>query len=205
MLTGKNIHINKHLLPVVLLLLTSCQVCRLQPGDLLFHVAPNGNEITAVTEGMVDHVAIVLNKDSVIEAVERGVVTTPIDSLRHQSGYYLHARVRNHEGEELDAAASLANARGYLGRAYDHLYLPDNEPIYCSELVQFSFVNRKGQRLFEPIPMSFHDSSGTITTYWMEFYARHHMEVPEGKAGTNPNELSRRKNIRILGNLKELK
>ena len=74
------------------LLLTSCAT--LHTGDLLFHVTERGNAITDVTPGMIDHVAIVLSRDSVIEAVGRGVVTTPLDSLRHQSGYYIIGRVR---------------------------------------------------------------------------------------------------------------
>ena len=182
--------------------LMSCGGVLLQPGDLLFHVSAESNAITSVTEGMIDHVAIVLNSDSVIEAVRRGVVTTPIDSLRKQKGHYLQARIKRSGKEKADIATTLANARGYLGYAYDQLYLPDNKEIYCSELVQLSFVSQEGTRLFSPVPMSFHDASGEITSYWKAFYAKHQMDVPEGKPGTNPNELIRRDNIRIIGKLK---
>ena len=174
----------------------SCQTHRLTTADLLFHVTPQSNAITDVTPGMIDHVAIVLNKDSVIEAVGRGVVITPIDSLRQQPGYYLIGRVKG-----VHRASSITHARTYLGRAYDYLYLPDNEAIYCSELVQFSFVDKHGNRLFEPIPMSFHDETGQITDYWHRFYKERGMEVPEGQPGTNPGELSRRRQIRIVGQL----
>ncbi len=75
--------------------------------------------------------------------------------------------------------------------------MPDNDDIYCSELVQFAFVDRKGQRIFQPIPMSFHNDEGQITDYWKTFYARHNMEVPEGWPGTNPSEMSQRKEVRI--------
>lgn len=169
-------------------------------GDLLFHVTPTANQITDVTQGIdalhIDHVAIVLSPDSVIEAVGRGVVTTPLDSLRRQAGYYLIGRVRR-----ADATLSLLNARTFLGRRYDWLYLPDNDDIYCSELVQFSFVNYSGQQLFGPVPMSFHDASGRITDYWKQFYRKHGMDVPEGWPGTNPGELSRRPEVRIVGRL----
>ena len=122
-----------------ILLLASCQT--LKPGDLLFHVVEQGNAITDVTPGMIDHVAIVLSKDSVIEAVSTGVKTTPLDSLRQQKGYYIIGRVRR-----ADPTRSIANARQYLGRPYDRLYLPDNDAIYCSELVQFSMVDKDGNR-----------------------------------------------------------
>ena len=76
------------------LVFNSCQTLSLREGDLLFHVVATGNAITEVTPGMIDHVAIVVSKDSVIEAVGRGVKTTPLDSLRNQEGYYLVGRVK---------------------------------------------------------------------------------------------------------------
>lgn len=170
-------------------LLCGCQPS-LKMGDLLFHVTEEANAITEVTAGMIDHVAIAVSKDSVIEAVGKGVVMTSVKDLRKQPGHFLVARVRNADGKQ-----SVANARHYLGCAYDSLFLHDNDAIYCSELVQFSFVDKKGDRLFEPIPMSFHDSTGAITPYWQEFYARRHMKVPEGEPGTNPSELARRRQI----------
>lgn len=179
----------------VVVLLASCQ--SLSTGDLLFHVVAKGNAITDVTPGMIDHVAIVICKDSVIEAVGRGVKTTPLDSLRRQEGYYIIGRVRR-----ADPTRSIANARQYLGRPYDRLYLPDNDAIYCSELVQFAMVDRDGNRLFAPIAMSFHDASGRITPYWQQFYKEQGMAVPEGQPGTNPAELSQRKLIKIIGRLR---
>jgi cell wall-associated NlpC family hydrolase len=195
---------------LLILTLTSCS--GLKPGDLLFHVVEKGNAITDVTPGMIDHVAIVVSKDSVIEAapvgkgstermadtVTAGVRITAIEALRRQDGYYIIGRVR-----QADATRSIANARTFLGQSYDHLYLPGNEAIYCSELVQFSFVDAQGNRLFDPIPMSFHDETGHITTYWKTFYEKYDMEVPEGQSGTNPGELSRRKNVRIVGRLQK--
>ena len=177
------------------LAMVSCQTyCA---GDLLFHVASKDNAITDVTPGMIDHVAIVITRDSVIEAVSRGVKTTPIDSLRRQEGYYLIGKVIG-----ADRKASIAHARQYVGRAYDALFLKDNEDIYCSELVQFSFVDTQGKPIFSPIPMSFHDATGNITDYWKNFYEKRGMDVPEGKPGTNPSELSQRENVKITGRLR---
>ena len=177
------------------LAMVSCQTYR--AGDLLFHVASKDNAITDVTPGMIDHVAIVITRDSVIEAVSRGVKATPIDSLHRQEGYYLIGKVIG-----ADRKASIAHARQYVGRAYDALFLKDNEDIYCSELVQFSFVDTQGKPIFSPIPMSFHDATGNITDYWKNFYEKRGMDVPEGKLGTNPSELSQRENVRITGRLR---
>lgn len=185
----------KNICLFLVIFLTSCS--GLHTGDLLFHVVEKGNAITEVTPGMIDHVAIVISKDSVIEAVGAGVKTTPLDSLRQQEGYYIIGKVRR-----ADPTLSVMNARYYLGRPYDRLYLPDNEAIYCSELVQFSMVDNEGYRLLSPIPMSFHDASGNITSYWQQFYERHNMEVPEGWPGSNPGELSQRREVRIKGRLR---
>ena len=167
-----------------------------RPADLLFHVAATENAITAVTPGMIDHVAIMISADSVIEAVGKGVVTTPLDSLRKQKGYYLYARVRH-----ADRQRSIANARRYLGQPYDSLYLPDNEAVYCSELVLLSFVNKRGKPIFQPVPMTFRDSTGQIPSHWLELYERNGIAVPEGEAGSNPAELSQRKIVKIVGKL----
>ena len=170
---------------------------QLKPCDLLFHVSPTANAITEVTPGMIDHVAIVLSPDSVIEATHRGVVVTPIDSMRSE-GYFLVGRVRS----RIDPRQTLRNARSYLGRSYDFVFLPDNDAIYCSELVQLSYVDKKGRQIFSTVPMSFHDQSGRVTAYWQHFYAERGMRVPEGLPGTNPAELSQRRQVRILGRLR---
>lgn len=176
------------------LLVISCTP-RPAEGLLLFHVADSGNAITDVTPGMIDHVAVCTGRDSVIEAIGRGVTITPLDSLlQREDGYFLLARVKG-----ADKRTSVANCRRYLGRPYDRLYLKDNDAIYCSELVQLSFVDKKGQRIFTPVPMSFHDATGQVTDYWQQFYRQHNMEVPEGQPGTNPAEMSKRTNVRISG------
>lgn len=186
----------KHLYIIAACLaVTSCQ--SLRQGDLLFHVPLQGNAITEVTPAMIDHVAIVLSPDSIIEAVSRGVVVTSLDSLRCQQGYYLRCRVKN-----ADYRRSVENARQYLGQVYDEVYLPNNDAIYCSELVQLSYVDKHGRPLFLPVPMSFHDSSGVVTSYWQQFYADRHMTVPEGQPGTNPAELSQRSCVRKMGILR---
>ena len=176
--------------------LVGCQSPQIRPADLLFHVSDEENAITAVTPAMIDHVAIVVSQDSVIEAVGKGVVTTPLDSLRAQKGHYLIGRVRR-----ADSRKSLEKARRFLGQAYDTLYLPDNDAIYCSELVQLSFVNDHGRPIFQTVPMTFRDSTGQIPVHWQELYRRNGLAVPEGLPGSNPAELSQRKIVKIVGKL----
>lgn len=166
---------------------------QLREGDLLFHLTDQPNAITDVTPGMVDHVAILITPDSVIEAISQGVVTTSLDTVLARPGHYVAAKVR-----KANRRQSVQNARRYLGRSYDHLYLPDNDLIYCSELVLLSFVDRHGRHLLPPVPMTFRDTTGHITTYWRHHYSLHGIDVPEGLPGSNPSELLQRKEIKKL-------
>ena len=102
----------------------------------------------------------------------------------------------------VDRNRSVSDAMRYRGRAYDSYFLPGNDEIYCSELVALSYHTRKGTLCFQPIAMSFHDESGAITPYWQKHYEQAGLTVPEGWPGTNPSELSRRSNVRILWVLK---
>lgn len=177
---------------------------QLREGDLLFEVSPKGNAITDVTQGFcgmsIDHVAIFTNL-SVIEATEKkGVCVTPIDSflIRNTTDEGRIMLLAGRVTDDFDTNKTLQHARKFVGMPYDSLFLPDNKAIYCSELIQKSFVDRRGQLIFLPIPMSFHDKSGQITEYWKSFYARFNMNVPEGEPGTNPGEMSRRQNVKIV-------
>ncbi len=174
------------------MLLTACQ--SLQTGDLLFHVVRQENRITAVTPGEIDHVGIYAGNDMVVEAIPRlGVVTTPLAQvLEREDGYYLRGRVKG-----IDRQRTIDNACSYLGMPYDSLYLQDNEAVYCSELVLMSYADRQGRTIFSPVPMTFRDSTGYIPRYWQELYARHGMQIPEGQPGSNPGELSQRKQVII--------
>lgn len=176
-------------------------VSQLKDGDLIFHIASQPNAITDVTQSdndyPIDHVAIYFHhegKPAVVQSTHRGTVITPLDSVLMKEERFVVGRIKGHFHRQ----NSINNALQYLGRAYDHLFLPDNDEIYCSELVQLSYVDRKGNLIFQTVPMSFHDASGAVTPYWMQFYSQHDMEVPEGKPGTNPAELSRRKQIKLI-------
>lgn len=187
----------------------------LSDGDLLFVVNENGNNITEVTQGTdnlkIDHVVIFAEGDIVEAIPELGVVESPLDSFLVRLAENEAVLVGRIEG--LDVEASVTNARNFLGKPYDDIFMPSDSAIYCSELVQKSFVfngKRRGSEdsdgsvsrlVFDVIPMSFHDSTGNVTEFWTKFYAARGMAVPEGTPGTNPGQLSRDPNVKILGNL----
>ncbi len=259
----------------------------LMDGDLLFIVNDHGNNITDVTEGVdglgIDHVAV-FAYGNVIEAVPAfGVIECPLDTFLTRLSVREKVLVGRVKG--LDVRVSVDNARGFLGLPYDDIFMPSDSAIYCSELVQKSFVfkdernervrhlkgvakkeskadvykavkkdkadvlkmgkdmtdkadvgyagkkcdagkvneetfimndeesnyvkeiNEKTSEIgamrfvFGTIPMSFHDSTGKVTEFWTKFYAARGLAVPEGEPGTNPGQLSRDPNVKILGKL----
>ena len=199
-------------------------VSDLRGGDLLFVVNGQGNNITDVTDGVdglgIDHIAV-FSEGNVIEAIpEYGVVENPLDSFLVRLSDRESVLVGRIEG--LDVEESVTNARKFLGKPYDDIFMPSDSAIYCSELVQKSFVFKDGLKerdhnvkevdskatgsgtkhfVFGTIPMSFHDSTGNVTEFWAKFYSARGLAVPEGEPGTNPGQLSRDPNVKILGRL----
>lgn len=171
-------------------------------GDLLFCAQEKGNNITDVTQGVggmkIDHVAIFHRQGGrtfALEAIHSGVGLTPIDSFMARREAVLAARLR----DTIGVARSVERALGFIGRPYDFNFMPDDSAFYCSELVQKCYRDSRGELVFKPIPMSFHDKSGRITPYWHDYYARQGLQVPEGEPGSNPGDLSRSSAICILG------
>jgi hypothetical protein len=175
-------------------------------GDLLF--AYSSTTGLAISEATVHdttalpiyHVAIATWVDGklyALEAIDEGVTLTPFEKFSERTlnkGGMLIGRLHDRSGID----QSVSNAMEHLGKPYDDLYMIDTQEIYCSELVQLSYVNSKGQRLFPLINMSFHDAQGHILDYWREHYAKHGMAVPEGALGTNPAQIAHNPAVIIL-------
>lgn len=195
----------------IALLLTLCALCadaqdQVMEGDLLFAYSTTAGRAISdatvhdTTTPPIYHVAIatwVNGKLYALEAIDEGVTLTPYDTFKQRTmskGGMLIGRLRDRSGID----QSVSNALEHLGKPYDDLYMIDTQEIYCSELVQLSYVNGSGQRLFPLINMSFHDQQGHILDYWREHYAKRGMAVPEGALGTNPAQIARDPAVEIL-------
>lgn len=142
-----------------------------------------------------DHVAIytlVDNIPSVIEANPKdGVVCRSLDNflddaININSGKGVIAmRVT----ESINIKDAIERAHQFIGQPYDWSYLPNNDRIYCSELIYECYRNNDGTPLFEAKPMNFRDRSGNIPTFWLELFRNNGETIPEGVLGTNPNEM----------------
>lgn len=194
----------------IIILLVACSLNswaqEILEGDLLFAYSSTAGK--AISDATVHdssalpiyHVAIatwVNGKLYALEAMDEGVVLTPYDRFSERTmnkGGMLVGRLHDRSGVD----QSVSNAMEHLGKPYDDLYMIDTQEIYCSELVQLSYVNGKGQRLFPLIHMSFHDAQGRILDYWREHYAKHGMAVPEGALGTNPAQIANDPAVEII-------
>ena len=90
----------------------------------------------------------------------------------------------------VDADAAVKNALTYCGRGYDVYFDPDNEEQYCSELVQNSYLDADGNQVFPSAPMNFRAADGSMPVYWEWLFGLLGMDVPQGRPGTNPHDLS---------------
>ena len=84
----------------------------------------------------------------------------------------------------------IERARKNIGKKYDWYYLPDNDMIYCSELIYDSYLDKEGNHIFHASPMSFKDKDGNYPMFWVELFNELGIEIPEGIYGTNPNDIS---------------
>ena len=203
----------KRILPVffILFLAFSCSQHknRLQNGDLIFVGLPvgyhseNGSMDEAISSATGEngalnliHVAIAQVKaDSIwiIDAtIAHGVDRHPLDTFLKdftlRDGSYPTFIVKRVQG--VDADAAVERAMSFCGRAYDVRFLPDNEDLYCTELVQKSFLDAAGKPVFESEPMNFRAPDGTLPPYWEWLFGQLGMEVPQGLPGTNPQKMA---------------
>lgn len=203
----------KRTLPAFILMLLALCCSRkqdqLQNGDLIFVGLPMGYDaetgsideaISSATGGdgalNLIHVAIAeVKADSVwiIDAtIAHGVDRHPLDTFLRDftlpDGSYPEFIVKRVKA--VDADAAVLRAKTCCGRGYDVRFLPDNEELYCSELVQKSYLDADGKPVFESEPMNFKAPDGTMPPYWDWLFGKLGMEVPQDLPGTNPQKMS---------------
>lgn len=210
------------ILASMLLLAVGCgQKNNLRNGDLVFVGLPMDykadstsmdSAISAATgaEGTLNliHVAIAeVKADSVwiIDAtIRRGVDRHPLDTFLRdftlEDGRYPAFLVKRVKG--VDANAAVERAKSFCGRKYDSRFLPDNEDLYCSELVQDCYLDRDGFPVFPSAPMNWLAPDGTMPPYWTYLFGLLGMEVPQDVLGTNPQNMSMASNLVEVKNVK---
>lgn len=163
-------------------------------GDLIFLRAGNSNfekAISGSTRSLsadFSHVGILDITDAdtvVIEATPaKGVTVTPLAELLADGQDAVLVKV-----DDPSASRATEIARRYIGLPYDWEFLPGNGAVYCSELVQLSYLRLDGTPLFAPVPINFVDASGHIPQFWLSLYADRGMQVPQAAPGSSPNSV----------------
>lgn len=189
---------------------------QLQLGDLLFQDLDCGfmcNGIDKVTYGFADtdvsHVGMVTSvKDShvmVIEAGSKGVVETLLSVfLARSHDQFGHPRVmvgRLVADDQYLIPAAITGAKANLGKPYNVSFTPNQgQSYYCSQLIHDAFAQANGgQAIFHQHPMNFDDpETGKLAPAWRRYFSALHTSPPQGQLGTNPGQLSREANIKII-------
>jgi hypothetical protein len=100
--------------------------------------------------------------------------------------------------DDSQAAKDVARAKQYVGMPYDVAFLPDNDALYCTELVQLSYLSESGEQVFASAPMNFKNAEGEFPLYWTQLFELIHQPIPQGIPGTNPQAMSRDPQLRSV-------
>ncbi len=181
----------------------------LRTGDLVFVKIPAGYDL--YTDSMPDttggyitiHVAILeVEHDStwIIDAtIKHGIDRHPLDTFLTdftlKDGSLPVFEIKRPDVKPEIAAQYVENAKKYLGLPYDCSFAPDNDSLYCSELVLNSYVSSLDKPVFSEYPMDFHNALGEMPAYWTELFDILGKDVPQGKTGTTPAQMAAEKNL----------
>ena len=187
----------------------------LQKGDLLFQDLDSDSitdAIESVTGGekklSFSHVGILdFNQDGepyVLEAISKGVSYTNLDSFLMRSTTnkgkpkVVVGRLKSEFTARVEDA--LDYGKTLIGAPYDDIYIIGDSNYYCSELIYEMFVNTKdSSEIFHLNPMTFKNpETDEYLPFWVEYYNKLGVEIPEGKPGLNPNGMFQSSNIEIV-------
>ncbi|OJV37264.1 MAG: hypothetical protein BGO33_11090 [Bacteroidia bacterium 43-41] len=187
----------------------------LKDGDLLFIVGKSKSELTnAIKESTSEkddvpfsHVGIVKFEDKDVYVIE----ATPSEGIIQTLLYEFMQKAEKRKGKPLVAVGrvkpeyqyivplAVEKAGDQLGRPYDYAYEEGNDAYYCTELVRFSYLDSLRNPIFPAVAMTFKNKeTGETEEYWKKHFAGLQLEIPEGKPGTNPVEMSKSPVIDIV-------
>lgn len=206
----------------IALIASSCskQDNKLHNGDILFFGIPSDYSLdtNSIADAIKDatgndtlnliHAGIIEVKgDSVfvIDAtIKHGVDRHPLDTtlkdFKLRDGSYPTFIVKRLP-DTCDVNAAVERAKTFCGRGYDVHFLPDNDALYCTELIQFSYLDSKGNKIFKSNPMNFKAKDGEFPIYWVQLFGLLGEPIPQGQPGTNPQDMCKEPVLSYAGNL----
>lgn len=164
-------------------------------GDLLF--CCNGSheilDVSGKSQWKFDHVAIAVDSSTIIESTPyEGVALKSLHKFINSRKVFV-AQVHNKQLAE--KAAEIASR--FVGMAYNHTF-SDNckNGLYCSQLITTSFkIANNNMPYFKEDTLNFLDKNGNLPDFWIQYFKRYNMNVPQGKSGSHPSRLFEDKKI----------
>ncbi|PZX55514.1 permuted papain-like amidase YaeF/Yiix C92 family enzyme [Algoriphagus ratkowskyi] len=185
----------------------------IQNGDLVFvgaqeeHLSGAINRVTHRDSHIsFDHVGIIEVCDESVFILhtigKKGSVREPLDSLvlsqTAQNRRFAVYRLTNTDQNSINQAIS--TSKTLLGKPYNWSYVLNDTSYYCSDFVERAY---RHAGIFELEPMTFINPDTQKTDiFWVDFYQKLGIDVPEGKLGCNPNGLAANENLKVIGYLK---
>ena len=199
--------LKRMILVAAIAVFSACSLQEFRTGDLVFIGIPA--EYNAETGSMDEAIVAATGRGSlnmihaailemapegpmIIDAtLKYGVDRHPLDTMLAQftlSGdaqatYIVKRLKKGFKPEFIDTAKS------FCGRGYDLYFLPDNEELYCTELIQRCYTAPDGLSYFPSQPMNFKNKDGEFPHYWNWLFSLLGMDIPQGLPGTNPQDM----------------
>ena len=164
----------------------------LKIGDVLFIVNNDEKNISSLSVGFGGlsyyHCGIYVGDGKLIEAVTyHGVVVDNVS--KYIDNKILVTRI-NLSTKAIQKV--ITTAKDFIGYKYNDLFLPNqSNKLYCSELVYSAFFSIDDKDFFTQHTLNYFSlEDDEISDFWIELYAKHGYEVPQGEKGSHPNNLS---------------
>lgn len=107
----------------------------LEPGFVII-TRKLHNPTNLVIPGFYTHAGIFAG-DGVVEAIDKGVVKTPLEEFLRTKDYFCILESKYASDQQNERVAS--EALNLIGRPYDYGFHPSNMAFYCSELVWYCY------------------------------------------------------------------
>ncbi|ERJ58735.1 YiiX/YebB-like N1pC/P60 family cysteine hydrolase [Sphingobacterium paucimobilis] len=182
----------------------------IQQGDLLFVGAQPENLSGAINRVTQRNAGDSFSHIGLIEIIQgipyilhatgsKGSVKESLDNMigDNDRQQYVVYRIDSMYMEAIPKA--LEKAHQMLGKPYNWSYVLTDSSYYCSDFVERAF---RHIALFRLEPMTFKNpQTGTFDDFWLSFYDKLGIAVPEGELGCNPNGLAASTKIYRVGTL----
>ena len=181
-----------------------------RPGDLLFQdiqcqgICKAINAVTHDKHAMpINHVAMLISRDTVIEAEGNNVQRTKLRKFlqrsRDKAGRPLVIVGRLKPQYRKLIPRAVHSALSWQGRPYNYTFAYRNnfKSFYCSQLIYDAFMLAAKKPFFKLTKMTFKQDGQTLAA-WQRYFQHLQTPIPEGQPGSNPALLARSNKIKII-------